>query len=522
MRTIHQSLIWKEWHEHKWKLASILAILWVPAVYLIFKSGIDPDLVLVQMMICLAPLAIFIGLGTAAGEQSRRTINFLQALPVPMRQVAVYKIIFGLMTVILPILLTVLLVVALTLIHAWLGLEQNDMLRWLTSVTEHGVSGSAAFEVTLIAAIVTISLFIWSAALGANRKDEVSAGAFALAGMVGWWLLLVVLWSAFFFGLSPMPDTARLVAFAVGTAPAGVTALPGIHEHPYAEDPYAWLFGLISAIAMHTALVVSYVRRFGQVDHKTYSPRGQVVDSSSVDWRPTVWRSPLVALIWKQARESGPLVLLGLTGVVGVSAILLSVASITSNLRVRDIVEVIAITSVAIGFIVAIVVGIGVCLYELGPKLNTFWRSRPIQPDVSFWIRYITGGIILVVGMCLPIAVAYMLAPEVLGYESIENVLIITPVAELAVYSAAVALTCLVRHAVYAAILCLPAVYSGGLLVRWAVPWIDRLGGHSAPSSVWWKSVEWQLLAGLAVTFLLCTTIAWLAYRFDWGRRSRY
>ena len=31
MRTIWQSLAWKEWHEHKWKLVSITAILWATA-----------------------------------------------------------------------------------------------------------------------------------------------------------------------------------------------------------------------------------------------------------------------------------------------------------------------------------------------------------------------------------------------------------------------------------------------------------------------------------------------------------
>ena len=47
---------------------------------------------------CIVPLAIFVGLGTAAGERSRGTLAFLQALPVPMWRVALHKLIAGLLT----------------------------------------------------------------------------------------------------------------------------------------------------------------------------------------------------------------------------------------------------------------------------------------------------------------------------------------------------------------------------------------------------------------------------------------
>ena len=106
MRTIWQSLAWKEWHEHKWKLASLVATLWGITALVMLNTGrdvpIDDVLVAVRVILvmCIVPLAIFVGLGTAAGERSRGTMSFLQALPVPMWRVALNKVFFGLATIV--------------------------------------------------------------------------------------------------------------------------------------------------------------------------------------------------------------------------------------------------------------------------------------------------------------------------------------------------------------------------------------------------------------------------------------
>ena len=108
MRTIWQSLAWKEWHEHKWKLAALLAIMWGVAMLSADRNGTTERFSESgsSLAIGIVPLAIFIGLGTAAGERSRGTMPFLQALPVPMWRVALHKLAFGLVTIILPALLT--------------------------------------------------------------------------------------------------------------------------------------------------------------------------------------------------------------------------------------------------------------------------------------------------------------------------------------------------------------------------------------------------------------------------------
>src|SRR3972149_3351379 len=110
MRSVWHSLAWKEWQEHKWKLASIVAILWgVTALALLMAGQEMFDLALGLLFLSIVPLAVFVGLGAAANERSSGTLPFLQSLPVPMWRVALSKLLFGLLTIIAPIVLTVLL-----------------------------------------------------------------------------------------------------------------------------------------------------------------------------------------------------------------------------------------------------------------------------------------------------------------------------------------------------------------------------------------------------------------------------
>jgi ABC-type transport system involved in multi-copper enzyme maturation permease subunit len=89
MRTILHSLAWKEWHEHKWKFVSILAILWTTAALALFYGENDAfALAACIVAFCIIPLSVFVGLGTAASECSRGTLPFLQALPAPMWPIA--------------------------------------------------------------------------------------------------------------------------------------------------------------------------------------------------------------------------------------------------------------------------------------------------------------------------------------------------------------------------------------------------------------------------------------------------
>ena len=107
MHTTWFNLPWKEWHEHKWKLAALVATMWSVAALILYQPDVwTLDGVRVTMVMCIVPLSIFIGMGTAAGERSRGTMRFLQALPVPMWRVSVNKLLLGFATIVAATMLT--------------------------------------------------------------------------------------------------------------------------------------------------------------------------------------------------------------------------------------------------------------------------------------------------------------------------------------------------------------------------------------------------------------------------------
>jgi hypothetical protein len=94
--------------------------------------------------------------------------------------------------------------------------------------------------------------------------------------------------------------------------------------------------------------------------------------------------------------------------------------------------------------------------------------------------------------------------------------------AQIAIFASAVAITCLVRHAVYGAILTIPVVYFGAVLV-WVATWMSaHMSGQRATAKNLLELTQPQLAWGFLVTFLFSTLLAWLAMRNDWGRKSRY
>ncbi len=136
------------------------------------------------LFLCAVPLAVFVGLGVAAGERSRRTLPFLQALPVPMWQVAIAKLLFGWTALIIPALLTV------GLILLWVGPDLAATIGRSSLPTEMDPfalgTGNWFLDTALVLPLVATSFCVWTISAGVNRKDEVSAGAVALAVMVAW------------------------------------------------------------------------------------------------------------------------------------------------------------------------------------------------------------------------------------------------------------------------------------------------------------------------------------------------
>ncbi len=365
-------------------------------------------------------------------------------------------------------------------------------------------------------------MFAWSAAAGVNRRDEVSAGAMAVVVMVGWGLFLalasLVIHRWFMdIDLPAHQETwKRLAVLAFSTFPGG-TFLG--HDLSATPPQISLAFTYVTAAVIYFLLLAWYVFRFHGVrlfdsgSRKTAEPL-----SSQAEWLPGPRRSPISAILWMQARESTPIavaVFLASTGVTLVAAIGhgLSREHITADF----LADVYSNTAIVFGFFVALVAGIGVCLNDVSPNINQFWRSRPIQPDVWFWVKFVTGIAMVIVSIYGPILLLGAIGLPVFRTVEYPAVLLI-PMMQVAVFAAAVATICLVRRAVYAAILSIVVVYLGALLGVTICLLSDWL--RSRPVDFFSDPGPLRVAIGLAIGFTISTLLAWLATRHDWGRKT--
>lgn len=516
MRTIWQSLIWKDWHEHKWKLLALWIIMW--SVTLLALPGTERGTLFAVracLVVGIVPLAVFIGLGTAAGEQSRGTLRFLQALPVPMWRVALYKMGFGFATVMTPALLTLALAYAWVRCLALFGIATGaaadlELQQTLPNTPFPLGTNSWFLDSALLVLFVAGSFYLWTIAFGVSRKDEVSAGAVALAAIVGWgFLTCILVWFLdgrirFAGWHEPAMNWIRVALVAI--APGGLAPVSEMVK----PDWQLLLFGISIAVVVHLGFAGWYVARFGRAPKlEVRSPKMATTTSGVLGWLGPPRRSPLTAIVWKQLRESGPIVLAALV-ITALTLFLLPQPAVDEHPGWTHILPAVSMT---IGFCLAIVMGIGVALNDSKPGLNTFWRSRPIDADLWFWLKFLAGLSVLLTAVYGPMLLfARPAASEPDAY--------LYPTMHIALYAAAVAMTALVGQAVYAAILSIAVAYAG-ITVTAFVIWVGaRLGWGNEQTRYMEDLTTPQITATMLVTFALCTLLAWLAVRNDWGQKN--
>jgi hypothetical protein len=461
------------------------------------------------------PLAFLMALGTAAGERSKNTLTFLQALPVSTRRVASVKLLSGLLSVILPLALVWLFIIG------WSTLSERVNSLLMNPVTGSGSSpttvhdGSIAFAVLVMGALSSASVYLWAAAVGVNRKDEISAAAVALAVIVFIYSGFHVVWPLLFFNRTVPPS---------GSIPTGIYAWsilaaagPGSGGAMQVFDQKSILRQLYVVVGLlsHFALAAAYVYRFGRIANREVTSRqGEGVKVSAPTTIVPPRRSPLAALVWKQARESGPLVVVGIVTILAATGLIVLGDMRKYWGRPVEISSTFIVASVWIGFLVAMVIGVGAFLYDTESRIKSFWRSRPIDVDQLFFTKTVTALLILVPTMLLPAIVAFAVSGPINGHQQDEiRGFVIASAALLAVFSAAAAMTCLVRHAVYGAILSIPAALIGPGLFVLAL----ELSLWQVPN----RFVSLYVAGGFLVSVAANLLLAWLAFRNDWGVKGR-
>lgn len=510
---IWKTLAWKEWHEHKWKLVAILGVLFgATSLAMLLVERDKFGLASGMMSLCVVPLAVFVGLGIASSERSRNTLDFLQAQPFRLWQVALMKLIMATVTLILAIASSALLLRFWQIAFDWLGVAYHKGV--LTNGPAGRVTGSFYVDITIYVGLLAVSVLIWAAATGNNRKDEISAGAYALSIIAAWSLFLFLLYAF----LRPLAEQMRDWAFLgiMSLVPGGFLTS---FNSPFTQ---AHLVGaLCLAGVLHLALATWYVLRFGRSTTRSIrSPKTAVRNQPHLDWLGTPRESPWTAIAWKQFRDSVPIAAVGLVAIIAI-ALGISIA----DGRTQSFAHVYSRISIPIGFFVALVIGIGVVLPDITPQANAFWRSRPIDPNLWFWTKFATGLLVLTAIIGVPFLLVTGLGTE-LPYENALGPFLIVTVVYLAVYAAAVAMTCLVRHAVYAAILGMGSIMMF-IVVAWCIRmipvWFGITGGAKKVDIVFAEDPEVSVaVIGIVACFVINTFLAWQATQRDWGLKSRF
>lgn len=498
MNTIWRSLLWREWHEHKWKLASLATILVSLEIAAIWGEPV------VAMtggpLFAIIPLAVFIAMGTAAGERTQGTLPFARSLPAKLWQTAVAKLAAGGLILLASIFFASLLPLAWLAALGWKGpVIPGDLFK-----------GIGPFEMILyaglLAAGVTMSCFTWCVEVGVNRATEIRAG---LSGAA---LLLTALLFRVIddrFRATPDPTLAiRLLGRCNEFGPLGLTLL---------FDPLVSPWRVVfSQLATYAVLFAWSIHQYGRVE--PIERRSSEADDSCSDIkrgtqpkaiRPA-WRTAAAAIAWKQAREAAPFCLVGALLIVGFAGWL----SMLDAQR-GEFAEALSVAGITVAMLAGLLVGIGTFIGELQPRMMDFWRSRPIEPAFWFWTKYFTGLAATSLFLATPIVAS--------GREGFVMALVFLPWLAI-VYSLAVCLTSLVRHSFYAGVLSftlalflfvLSAVHKEWLNVVSYLVVLHRAGNLALGD--WLTSVYAPYLA--ITTFAAASIVfaAWLAVKSDFG-----
>lgn len=460
-----RSLIIKEWHEQKWRCASLSAIGLSVVVFAIVREPEVAPYFGISMMGVLAIIgAVFIAMGVAAGERATGTLELLRSLPIRMPQVAAIKLAAGLISCLVPILLIPLA------FAVWLGLAylfpssaHPTFSDWIDKVALAGDMEMLPTFTTL-AMGCCLQVFLWVIAAGINQRTEVRVGVIGIGVLIGWALAIVLTeWIVSLITRPSTPEYSYLLALTVGTSPFACFVL--------ASEIYQYIWPVVAAQAAISGLLALWIIcRYSRVSrHDNASPTTIPVGSGKNRFgRPR--RSAMMAIAWKQWRDTLPIALLGLAVIMffvadpAINAFMHYDKNAAINEVSTHVIYWIGYESRTVGILLALIVGIGTFVGDYQSAILTFWRSRPISPRLWFWSKYLTGLLIVELTMIAP----WLITQGVMGERDLSGsgpgYLVTVMVVYWFIYTVSVWMACLLRHVVYAGIL------SGGIVLLVLMP----------------------------------------------------
>lgn len=450
------TLFWKEFHEHKWKVLSLCAIM--ISLLLAGTIGYEDDLGigLIPMLygyLLIAPT--YVAMGVSASEQSNRSIDFIRGLPIATWKAGMVRILTGWVVMLFPLLSSLLLCLLWVSVAPPKELPSTSLgfpwgWSWSTSILVMAGTGVAWCTV----------LYAWIVAATVNQKTELRAGLIGLVVTVLLiWIGVVNIATANTSDIYRMPMFQQcIISF---TPVIWILVLNSFAQ----MLAFTWLFTM--QFCWVVALLSFAISRYGRGSlWNKFLPRREPEGTLPANriLQPPI-QSPRAALFWMQYRQTIPIAMAGIALVVLMS---------TMGVMPRDRLESFAALTPFIGCVLALIIGTGSFVHELEPQLYTFWRSRPISPKQWFWLKFFAGAVVILGCYDLPLFALNRLVqiPRISPIGSLGEPIFSTIVADLFfpillhmfVYSVAVLAACSVRHPVYApifAVCALLAVITG-------------------------------------------------------------
>lgn len=518
MLGVWRSLLWKEWREQRSSIAILTAFFVLIPTLFSLRTPSNYFAVYSMTLFVIPIVCLFVAMGIAAREQASGTIGFLQALPISPRKPAATKLFWAIVAVTAPVLIS--LGIA-WLVQTALGSAAQEAIDRDARI--YGTEGSYWFIARgVMPPLAAISLLLWLSAAGVNCSDEVRAGAIGLLIAVSCWGVIGFI--AYALNALRVHDGELIVKVASAMAPGGVATLAFEMPPPggMPRSPSYFRFLVIVMIASHIGLAATYVTRFGRV----LSGHAPKVAASVVPRAPT-WlapprKSPLVAIVWKQFRESAPLAAMGATCITVITAIvyLAMKREAAGEMTVSQLFFAAVAIWMTVGLMVSVVAGVGVFLEDLSPGLNYFWRSRPINTSQWFVVKYSVGLLVTTVTLAVPmLAIAFYawIAPDEISSlnmrsnEEIRTTAAIGGLGQIVVYNCAIAAIVLLRRPIHAAFTAIVAALVGLM--------VSGMLAHSMPLSRIGAEVEAVMALFVAFFGVTAVALAWFAVKRDWGWR---
>jgi ABC-type transport system involved in multi-copper enzyme maturation permease subunit len=518
MRTPWQSLLWKELREHRAVFACLLVIFaLVPLSTLGDRRGDFGDAALVAL---IPFTALFLAANLGAGERSRGTDRFLQALPIETTHPAAAKLLVGIFTAVVPA------VVATLVLYAAYLLKARDVTippEWKLFEGAWGITHPVAATI-VGATLIAVSFLLWGAAASVNRANEIRAGAVTICVVAGTWIVASFALELCVrrFGVSSFRNWGELIVPAIVPGGAGAVGTWGLQSQGSGPASLAtWVshFGtpLLLTLVVHIAVGWRYLRRFARYDPSSAEAvtgagagaGAAPVTATSLGWLDAPRKSTRQAILWKQLRESLPLTLAGWAATLAVALVVLISRWFDGGsftYRTELILGKAMLGTVGyLGVFVALIGGVAVLMEDMRPGMSTFWRSRPIRVDQWFWTKYLTGLVVTVGGLALAAVPGLLLIwGEIALQPHLLAAMGMTALVMVNLFGAASATMALVRRPLIAAVLALGAF----VLVVMALGYFNT-------------RFEFYPLAVATIVVALATlgtpVLAWQAVKRDWG-----